>query len=384
MKLKKFLALTSLFIFTTGAVNAMAENAKKIIIVGDSTACEYGYDDNYALPRAGWGMYFNEYVKDDIEIVNLAKSGRSSKSVKSEENYTQMLDSLSEGDYLFIQFGHNDQKKSSEEDLATRYTDPEGDKETEGSFKNSLYEGYVQKAVEKDATPVLLTPISRLKYNEDGTVNDSHGIYDDAVRELASELNVTWLDMTKATEDVYEINGEESSSAFHAIYKDNTKGKDGLDTTHLNHYGANVIASLVALEMERNDLDSLTNGSNYSGYTISRADFVKELVRLAGFEGEGEPFADAPDVKELTAARAVGLTVGTGDNRFSPDSPLTFEDMNRFIERFNTIKNEDVPEVGETGNVQESQAYDMYLKIYTALHTASGNVQSDDEIEKVE
>ncbi|MBR1736681.1 MAG: hypothetical protein IJ736_06640, partial [Firmicutes bacterium] len=181
-------SVSMLFTACVSAQNVFADDtAKKIYIVGDSTACIYGKDDKYAIPRGGWGMYFQDFLKDGPEVIDLALSGRSSKSFTSEEEYQKLKDELGSGDYLIIQFGHNDQKKSSDEDLEKRYTDPEGGKDDEGSFKNSLYTNYIKLAQDKGAKPIILTPVTRRSFDEKGKIKDVHGLYDDAVRELASE-----------------------------------------------------------------------------------------------------------------------------------------------------------------------------------------------------
>ncbi|MBQ7266627.1 MAG: rhamnogalacturonan acetylesterase [Firmicutes bacterium] len=385
-KLALTLGATAALTLSMG-VCAMAKN--KIIIAGDSTACEYGYDDNYAIPRAGWGMYIDKYL-DDAEIENLAKSGRSSKSFTAEDNYTQMLSDLGEGDYLFIQFGHNDQKKSSEEDLNTRYTDPEGDKDTAGSFKNSLYTSYILPAREKGAIPVLLTPITRLKYNEDGSVNDSHTLYDDAIRELAEEEGVICLDMTKATMENYESVGEEKAKVYHAVYKDSEKGANGLDTTHLNHYGAKVIASQTAkLMSEDPELKNLVKTTDIDE-SVTRIDFVKELVRLGDISYDGElSFTDIEneeDAKAAAAAKSRAIALGVGDDKFEPYRDLKLNEMKLFSQRF-ALSQEldfDIPE-DNSEFAQAPDVYALYQKIYFSKVTKQAAApQSDDEIEKVE
>ena len=148
-----------------GAFNvtsAFASDETNIFIVGDSTSCIYGYDDNYALPRAGWGMYLGDFLRSKYHVEDFAMSGRSSKSFATEDNYKKLLSEMNEGDYVLIQFGHNDAKKSNENDLKNRYTDSEGDINTEGSFKNSLYKNYIEPAERKRVQrPVLVTPIVR-------------------------------------------------------------------------------------------------------------------------------------------------------------------------------------------------------------------------------
>jgi lysophospholipase L1-like esterase len=338
MKFKKILALAiTATMLMPNAVMA-ADGKTTVYIAGDSTACEYGTDDNYALPRAGWGMYLDEFLDDGVEVKDLAKSGRSSKSLTTEDEYKLIFDNIKEGDYLFVQFGHNDAKNSSDEDKELRYTDPEGDKDTEGSFKNSLYVNYIKPAQEKGARVVLLTPISRRKFGEDGKVTDSHGLYDDDVRELADELNLPCIDLTEETAELYNAVGEETAKLYHAIFKDATKGEDGFDNTHLNHYGAEKVAALVADALLDVDADGL--GKDVQGLSsvlnnsdnITRGEYTAKVVRLLGIEAETEDsFADvkADDVNynAIAVAKKVGIVSGTKDGTFKPDDKITAQDI---------------------------------------------------------
>ena len=111
MKLKKIAAVAAAAaMLMPAAVNA--DDSVKVYIAGDSTACNYGEDENYALPRGGWGMYLGKYI-DGAEVINCAKSGRSSKSLVAEDEYKEIMDNIKEGDYLLIQFGHNDAKTAA-------------------------------------------------------------------------------------------------------------------------------------------------------------------------------------------------------------------------------------------------------------------------------
>ncbi len=338
MKLKKFLCgvVSTVLVFSTmGAFNVMAEdNDVKIFIVGDSTACIYESDDNYAVPRAGWGMYLDKYVQN-AQVVDLAKSGRSSKSLTAEEEYQTLLNEMGEGDYLIIQFGHNDAKKSSEEDIATRYTDPEGDKDTEGSFKNSLYTNYIVPAEEKGVTPILATPIARRSFDEDGSVKDTHGLYDDAVRELAEELYIPCVDATAITTELYNETGLEDTAAFHAIYKDVAKGDKGHDNTHLNHYGANVVAYNIAKSFSNIDgiSDYITLSSGEAN-NISRAEFTYGIVRVVGGEYAENTNASFPDVDTdsayaaaISTAKELGIVTGDDKGNFNPDDAINMQEM---------------------------------------------------------
>ncbi len=385
MKFKRMLAaaLTTAMLVPN---MAYADDGVTVYIAGDSTACEYGEDESYALPRAGWGMYLDEFLYG-VEVKDYAKSGRSSKSLVTEEEYNQIFDNIKEGDYLLIQFGHNDAKNTKPEDIELRYTNPEGDKETEGSFKNSLYVNYIKPAQEKGAKPILLTPISRRKFGEDGKITDSHGLYDDAVRELAQELGITCLDLTEETAAVYNVRGEEGTKAYHAIFKDGTKGENGFDNTHLNHYGAQQVAAMAAEELLNEDPDGL--GRYVSGLdriqnnfdTVTRGEYTAELVRLLGIESEqGDNFADvkADDVNyaAIAAAKAVGIVKGNEKGAFMPDTDITMQDMAvitaRALEYVNAIEVD-----GSKTEYDNARAY--AAPALNAL-SAEGIVNNDNEL----
>lgn len=436
MLLKRILTgvLTLSMVVGSAGVSAMAadENAKetKIFIVGDSTACNYGSDDNYAVPRAGWGMYLSENVTN-AEVVNLAKSGRSSKSLTVEEEYQTLLNEIGEGDFLLIQFGHNDAKKSSEEDLQTRYTDPEGNKDTEGSFKNSLYTNYIKVAEEKGATPILLTPIARRSFDEEGNVKDTHGLYDDAVRELGAELNIPVADATKLTSDVYQVLDFEGTAAFHAIYKDVAKGDKGHDNTHLNHFGAEQVAFLVARELKDcgSDISKYIELSDGAVHGISRLEFTSAIVRIVGGEYADNAESCFPDVDVLSSdttaistAKKMGIVTGDTEGNFNPADEITIQDACVIAARalkaagveLNTdstdsekyaIVSDSMPYAKESitailnlsdsifssnynpsSSIDNVAAYFMYSVIYDEINEADEDAvaQSIDEIEKVE
>ena len=335
--MKRFLAamLTSMMTVSALCVPAMADTAN-VFIAGDSTACEYGFDENYALPRAGWGMYFGKYVKD-VNVTDYALSGRSSKSFTTEDNYYKLMRDVKEGDYVIIQFGHNDAKNSSDEDKELRYTDPKGDKDTEGSFKNSLYKNYILPVQEKGATPILLTPISRRNFEDNGKVKDSHGLYDDAVRELAEELGITYVDMTKVTEDIYNGLGEKGAMYYHAIYNNREKGKDGIDNTHLNHWGGEKIAYITAKELA--DKGVFTLAGDFDETPVTRGEFTKSLVRVLQLTDENakENFADvSADVDyadSVAVAKAFGIVFGDENSVFNGERTVSSQEMILMLER---------------------------------------------------
>lgn len=431
MLLKRVLTgvISSVMILSSlGAVNVMAEENKKIFIVGDSTACVYGSDDNYAVPRAGWGMYLGDYIKG-AEVVDLAKSGRSSKSLTVEEEYSTLLKEMKEGDFLLIQFGHNDAKKSSEEDLKNRYTDPEGDKDTEGSFKYSLYNNYIKAAKDKGAEPILITPIARRSFDENGNVKDTHGLYDDAVRELAEEVNVPCVDATRITTELYQATGPDDTAAFHAVYKDVSKGDKGHDNTHLNHYGAKLVAGGIAkglynIEDIKNYID-LSSSDNY----VTRAEFTYQIVRIIGGEYADKVENCFPDVDLLSSdttaistAKKLGIVTGDDKGNFNPNSAINLQEMCTIAARAlkysgvelntdtsvldNFVKSDElkpyakesmaaiinlwgsvVPDYANPRQIMsKGDAYILYSLIYDEINEADENTspQSIDEIEEVE
>ena len=162
---------------------------KKIFITGDSTASNYEDSD---APRAGWGQVIGSFFGDEIKVINKAASGRSTKSFINENRLDEIDKVISEGDFLLIQFGHNDQKD-----------DPERGTEAFGSFQDYLKK-YIEVAEENRATPILLTPIQRRNFSSRGHINNTHGKYPEAIKKLAHELNITLIDLARITKKYFE------------------------------------------------------------------------------------------------------------------------------------------------------------------------------------
>ncbi|HEX6766506.1 MAG TPA: rhamnogalacturonan acetylesterase, partial [Polyangiaceae bacterium] len=202
-------------------------------VVGDSTASVYASD---LYPRMGWGQPLGELfgaacatVKDD------ALSGRSSKSFIDEGHWTPIKNALVSGDYVLIQFGHNDEKS----DDPLRYTEPQT------TFKQYLTT-YVNDTKAKGAVPMLLTPIPRNSWS--GTMmRDTHGGYPAAMRELAQSLSVDLIDLTALAEAYFERIGQTETTKHFLIFPAGAfpnypDGSD--DNTHLQEYGARKIGQL--------------------------------------------------------------------------------------------------------------------------------------------
>ena len=178
----------------------------KVYLVGDSTVCFY--DENYSKPydRYGWGMKLAEQYSG-VTVNNLALSGRSSRSFLSEQNYQTLKNSLGKGDYLFIQFGHNDEK-TNEQQYPGLGTYPSLDwstldntgKDSQGrySYEYILAAYYINLAKNKGAVPVLVTPITRR--GTDGQPNyQQHTPYQQGMINLGKQYNIPVIDMTAQT-----------------------------------------------------------------------------------------------------------------------------------------------------------------------------------------
>lgn len=214
-------------------VQAM-EDKISIYIAGDSTACNY---EAVRAPRTGWGQVLGQFFTDQVIIKNEAISGRSSKSFINEGALEKIISQIIPGDYLFIQFGHNDQKK---EDPA-RYT------EAFTTFKLYLTQ-YIRSARNKQAVPVLLTPIHRYQFDQNAKIMSTHGDYPTAMLDLAASEQVPVIDLTEQTRILMERVGPEKSNLFFMNLKPgefSNYPNGSRDNTHLRQEGALEIACLV-------------------------------------------------------------------------------------------------------------------------------------------
>lgn len=205
-----------------------------LYLVGDSTV-----DDNQA-PFHGWGWAMPQVAAPGVTVDNHGLSGRSSKSFLDEGLFDPVREAMQPGDVLLIQFGHNDEKKDAE-----RHTDPET------SFPEKL-NIYIDAALEKGALPVLITPVSRRLYTEEGALMDTHGPYPDAIRRLASQRGVPLVDLHRLSRALFEQLGQEATAELFVRlapgkHPDFPDGHD--DRTHFNAEGARQIAALVATAM---------------------------------------------------------------------------------------------------------------------------------------
>ena len=203
-----------------------------IFIAGDSTAAIKKVDRR---PETGWGEFLQEHFNSDqVRVEDRAKNGRSTRTFLSEGLWDDIVKDLKPGDYVFIEFGHNDESKQKTD----RYTSLE-------DFRRNLAR-LVSDARAKQANPVLLTPVARRKFGEDGKLVDTHGDYPGVVRALAAEMNVPLIDMLNLSASVLEKYGPDRSRELFLQLKpgENPNYPKGVeDNTHFSPLGAELMAS---------------------------------------------------------------------------------------------------------------------------------------------
>lgn len=231
-KVKNWALLSILLLFP---VISQAKDPVTVYLAGDSTCASKQPEKR---PETGWGeMLAGHFKEGKVKIDNHAMNGRSTKTFISEGRWQAIIDLLKKGDYVFIQFGHNDSSK----DKGERYTPPE-------DYRNNLIR-FIGDVRGKDATPVLLTPVMRRRFNEKGEFYDTHGEYPDIVREVAGEYKVKLLDMHRESEAVIKQYGQEGSKRLFLQLKtgENPNYPNGIeDNTHFSPLGAEEMAKLVS------------------------------------------------------------------------------------------------------------------------------------------
>ena len=238
---------------------AVPDKTTTIFIIGDSTAANK--DLSKGKLERGWGMALQCFFDDNILVDNHAVNGRSSLSFINEGRWDKVLKKMKPGDYVIIQFGHNDEKPK-----ADRHTDP-------GSTFDYNLAKYVRETREHGGIPVLMNCVVRRNFFVDAPENDddeklrtqtfkdgvkmiegdslidTHGLYRVAPRDVARRMNVHFVDANQITHDLEQGLGTEASKRLHMWYLPDTeptepKGKQ--DNTHYNIYGAHVVARLLA------------------------------------------------------------------------------------------------------------------------------------------
>lgn len=245
--MKKYILIT--FLITTFSF----AQKTTLYCIGDSTMANKKDPDKN--PEHGWTQVLQPFFSDNIVVVNKAVNGRSTKSFINEKRWDSIYNALKKGDYVFIEFGHNDEKI---EDSA-RYTNPHT------SYRYNLIR-FVTESRAKGAIPVLLTSIARRNFNEKGVLVPTHGDYPLETRLIAQEFKVPFIDLEYYTELLEQSYGPEKSKQLHLHFKAGENpyyDKDKADDTHLSLEGATEIAQIVVNQiklMENSLLTKLKKG----------------------------------------------------------------------------------------------------------------------------
>ena len=208
---------------------------------GDSTV---QYNDITTYPQTGIGQVFHLFLKPEVKVLNFAKNGRSTKSFIDEGRLAAIEEQITEGDFLFIQFGHNDEKKAD----PARYTDPFG------QYMVNL-ERFVNAAREKKAYPVLITPLERRCFAEGNQLGvGEHSDYVAAMKQAAENLEVPLIDLYSMSREKLRKAGAEKTKDWYMhlpkdVYPSHPEGLT--DNTHLKYEGAVVYGGCIAAGLKK-------------------------------------------------------------------------------------------------------------------------------------
>lgn len=215
------------------------ENVPTIFLCGNSTVVDQDYE-----PWASWGQIIPRFFNDQICFANYAESGESANTFIAAGRLKKALSQMKKGDYIFMEFGHNDQKQKGP------------GKGAYYSYMTSL-KTFIDEARARGAHPVLVTPSQRRSFGPDGKIKDTHEDYPEAMRWLAAKENIPLIDLNEMTRTFYEAMGVEESKKAFVHYPAGTypnQTKDFADNTHFNPYGAYEIAKCIIEGMKKLNL----------------------------------------------------------------------------------------------------------------------------------
>ena len=287
--------MKKLYIFTISCVLFLLSTVQaKVTIhtIGDSTMANKS-TSSYNR-EVGWGQVFSWFVDTaQVAVVNYAMDGRSTKSFINEGRWTTVLNNLKTGDYVFIEFGHNDEKYFDASLYANSAT----------TYRTNLAK-FVNESRAKGAIPVLLTSIVRRSFDADGHIADTHGLYPAAMRRVADSLKVVLIDLELKTRRMESIAGLEGTKKIHLYFNPNetpyaTSGK--VDNTHLSEYGASNIAFLVSEGINELSLPIALN-RNFHNFLIKNWSFEYGTISSVPLDWKLEKtLGGSTDIKVSTA-----------------------------------------------------------------------------------
>jgi lysophospholipase L1-like esterase len=213
-----------------------------VYMIGDSTM---SIKEKKAYPETGWGMPFASYFDTTITVDNRAKNGRSTRTFMTEGLWQPVADGMKAGDYLLIQFGHNDEVPTKKS-----FT-------TEYEFRKNL-NLFITAAKSKQAIPVLITPVARRKFDSTGHVVQTHAVYAQIVRDVAKQAQVPLIDLDTKSQAMLQKLGPENSKFLYNHLEPGENPhypKGNQDDTHFSELGARRMAELVLQSLQELNLE---------------------------------------------------------------------------------------------------------------------------------
>ncbi|MCH5185322.1 MAG: S-layer homology domain-containing protein, partial [Oscillospiraceae bacterium] len=262
-----------------------------IYIAGDSTAQTYDQASRY--PQYGWGQVISDYLDGNVKTENRSMAGRSSKSYDNDGRLDNILTEIHPGDYVFIQFGHNDGSEKPE-----RYISID-------DFKKLITDKYIGETVKRGGIPVLLTPTPHFSPDDNGRFSETIVDYSQAIREVAESTGVPLIDIHKDAVAKWNELGKEEVSRYYFICEpgESVQYPEGTDDhTHFKEPGARAIAKLVAEGMKNANIMAESVISGPQVFKDTRNHWAEDIINKM---------------------RDLEFVKGTGENEFSPDGTVT-------------------------------------------------------------
>ncbi|WP_116106555.1 rhamnogalacturonan acetylesterase [Lewinella sp. IMCC34191] len=233
MKSKLFLLAVAAFLLLVSACRSSRTGPPTVFLIGDSTAANKQEDKR---PETGWGEMLSAYFQSGVSVDNHARNGRSSKSFRDEGLWETVRSQITRGDYVFIQFGHNDGKPDT-----SRFSNP-------AAYGENLRR-FIQETEVRGGRAVVLSPIVRRHFDEAGNLLRTHGEYPATAERIAREMKVPFIDMTTLSRKLVTGLGDPASKKLYLWVAEGGNGNypEGVeDNTHFSPEGARTMAGLVA------------------------------------------------------------------------------------------------------------------------------------------
>jgi len=250
-----------------------ATDVTTLWLCGNSTVVDQDYE-----PWASWGQMVTRWFDDKIAVANYAESGESASSFIAANRLKKIISLAHRGDYMFIEFGHNDQKQKNPGSGAYY------------NFATNLKQ-FIDEAKAKGVTPIFVTPTQRRSFDEQGHIKETHGDYPEAMRWVAKRENIKVIEVHEMTRTLFETMGVEGSKKALVHYAANTFPRQFgalSDNTHFNPYGAYQVAKMVVQGIKDLQLPFATHIlPDFKGYDPAHPDDV------ATFHWVNSPFFEA-------------------------------------------------------------------------------------------